>query len=140
MNAHTRFQTDPVARGPAIVATAKRFDRHPYVAAPDRGKCFDCVALINMLSGADVPENWMRDGGRLPFDVIDPPDARPGDLVTFCMPWPQNPHHVAILTRGEGVDDPCAQVFGPWFGHATATCWLRGWRPYVTGAYRMATA
>ena len=140
MNAHTRLPPSDQAFSHDIVAMAKRFDRHPFAAAPDRRQCFDCVTLINLLTGADIHESWMRDGGPLPFDAIDPRKARAGDVIVFRMNWPDNPHHLALLTSGRGVDDAKAQIFGPWFGHAAATCWLRAWRPYVTGAYRIVGA
>ncbi len=140
MNAFSRLCRDQVSTGEAIVKLAMGFDRHPYVASPDRETCFDCVALVNRLTGANVPEAWMREGGRLPFESRAPGDARPGDLITFVMPWPARPHHVAVMTRGNDVDDPRAQVFGPWYGHAAATCWLHAWRPYVAGAYRIGGA
>jgi len=70
MNALTFGFKTPVPPGRRIVDAARAFAGHPFISAPERADCFDCVTLVSALTGQDISADWVRHGGRLPFVAI----------------------------------------------------------------------
>jgi len=121
MNALTfgfKTQTPP---GRRVVDAVRKFTGHPYISAPDRAACFDCVTLITALTGYDIAPDWVRSGGRLPFAAIPFEAAIPGDLLVLM----DHDHWLmAVMTEGSGLDDPRARLFTVRRCRAAAEMWL----------------
>ncbi len=114
------FKT-PLPPGRHIVNAARAFAGHPFMSAPDRAACFDCVTLISALTGEDISVDWVRKGGRLPFIPLALDTALPGDLLVLmdCDHW-----LMAVMTEGFGIDDPRARIFTVRRCRAAAEVWL----------------
>ncbi len=125
------------ARRAIIVAEALTFKGEAYVASADRSECFDCVTMINTLTGSTVTADWMATGGDLPFDEIAPSDALPA--TCWCSTYPGRAAliYMAIVTAGEGVNDPKAKVFGPACRAACETWLAPMFRQHLVAAYRV---
>ena len=135
MNALTfRFRT-PVPPGLRIVDAARAFAGHPFISSPDRAACFDFVTLVTALTGQDIPADWVRHGGRLPFVAIGLEAAVPGDLLVLMD---RDHWLMAVLTEGDGIDDPRARMFTVRRCRAAAEMWLTpAFRETLISAYRL---
>lgn len=135
MNAITSIQADVAA---CLIQGARRYLARPYRTAPERAACFDCVAFVNDLTGAQIAPAWMEDGGDVPFTPICVTAARPGDILIFRMPWQARPWHMAVMTAGRSVDDQRARLIGPYYGHACVEAWIAPmWRRHLVRAVRV---
>jgi hypothetical protein len=135
MNALTfGFKTQPLP-GRRVVSAARAFAGHPYISAPGRARCFDCVALITALTGYDIPPGWVRSGGNLPFAPIPLEAALPGDLLVLKD---QDHWLMAVMTEGSGLDDPRARLFTVRRCRAAAEMWLTpALKDALVSAYRL---
>ncbi len=121
--------------GRRIVGAARAFAGHPYMSAPDRHLCFDCVTLVTALTGQDIAADWVQLGGRLPFAPIPLEAALPGDLVVLAD---QDHWLMAVMTEGSGLDDPRARLFTVRRCRAAAEIWLTpALRGALVCAYRL---
>lgn len=137
MNALTFGFKTPLPPGRRIVDAARAFAGHPYVSSPDRAACFDCVTLVTALTGQNLPADWVRHGGRLPFVAIALEAAVPGDLLVLMD---RDDWLMAILSAGHGVDDPRARLFTVRRCRAAGETWLMpALRHSLISAYRLPT-
>lgn len=135
MNALTFGFKTPVPPGRRIVDAARTFAGHPFISAPERADCFDCITLISALTGHDIPADWVRHGGRLPFVAIALEAAVPGDLLVLMD---RDHWLMAILSDGHGVGDPRARLFTVRRCRAAAEMWLTpAFRENLISAYRL---
>lgn len=107
------YDPSNITAAPAATLTTAAvalFNNRPFVSSPVRAECFDCVAMVNALTGADIAAEWTNEGGDLPFRKIDLTEAQSGDLITFVMPWASDRNHVAVLTGDGFAGDTCQGV------------------------------
>ena len=135
MNALTFGFKTQCPPGRRIVHAIRAFAGHPVISAPDRAACFDCVTLITALTGCDIPADWVRSGGSLPFPAIPLEAAVPGDLLVLMD---QDRWLMAVMTEGQGLDDPRARLFTVRHCRAAAEMWLTpALKDALVSAYRL---
>jgi hypothetical protein len=135
MNALTfgfKTQSPPVRR---VVDAVRAFAGHPYISAPGRAQCFDCVALVTALTGYGISPDWVHFGGRLPFAPVPLEAAVPGDLLVLKD---QDHWLMAVMTEGLSLDDPRARLFTVRRCRAAAEMWLTpALKDSLVSAYRL---
>jgi len=137
-----------------IVTEARSWIGTPYQhQASLKGVGCDCIGLVRgvwrAVHGAEpwrVPAygpDWAEVGGEdrlvaglsAHFGPVDA--ARAGDVIAFRMKPGAVAKHVAIMSAGEGMDDPKAKIIHAYWGHAVVESWLGPfWRKAAVGAFR----
>ncbi len=85
------------------------------------------------VGGSDV----LLNGLAVHFVYTKPDQALPGDVIVFRMRRGAVAKHAAILSAGEGLDDPLARVIHAYWGHAVVESWLGTyWRRCAVAAFR----